>query len=185
MAIGTGLLSTINTDTPYIKVILYMIILGLGIGINMPIANTNIQNSVQPWQIGSATSTVQFFRNIGSTIGSAIYGTIMMTAMNTGFSKLNISNIPDNVQGMLKNPQIITNSESVKHIAKQVPAKYSSFFSSALDQAKKVLANSVHEIFVFCMIAAIFGIILTLFFKDAPLRTKKFGGHSDKNDKLF
>ncbi|HEX3076578.1 MAG TPA: hypothetical protein VHQ24_06930, partial [Lachnospiraceae bacterium] len=99
-------------------------------------------------------------------------------AINTGFSKLDVSNIPDNVQGMLKNPQIITNSESIKQIAQQVPEKYASFFSSALDQAKKVLANSIHEIFLFCMIAAIGGIILTLFFKDAPLR--KFGGHSDK-----
>lgn len=173
MVIGTGLLLTMSADTSYFRVIFYMIILGLGIGINMPIANTNIQNSVPPRQIGAATSTVQFFRNIGSTICSAIYGTIMTTAMNTGFSKLNLRNVPDNVQDMLKNPQIITNSESVKRVMQQVPAQYLSFLSTALEQAKKVLSNSIHEIFLFCMFVAIAGIVLTIFFKDAPLRTKE------------
>ena len=173
MAVGTGLLSTMSAGTPNINVILYMIILGLGIGINMPIANTNVQNSVPPMQIGSATSTVQFFRNIGCTIGSAIYGTIMITAMNTGFSKLDFSNVPDKVQDLLKNPQIITNSDSVKQIMQQVPTEYSISFGIALEQAKNVLSNSIHEIFLFCMFAAIGGIVLTIFFKDAPLRTKK------------
>ena len=173
MIIGTGLLSTMTSGTSHFNIILYMIILGLGIGINMPIANTNIQNSVPPMQIGAATSTVQFFRNIGSTIGSAIYGTIMTTAMNTGFLKLDLSSIPDNVQDLLKNPQIITNSESVKQIMQQVPAQYSSFLDTALEQAKKVLSNSIHEIFLFCMFVAIGGFVLTLFFKDAPFRTKE------------
>lgn len=173
MTIGTGLLSTMSADTPYFKVIFYMIVLGLGIGINMPIANTNIQNSVPQRQIGAATSTVQFFRNIGSTIGSAIYGTIMTAAMNTGFSKLDLSNIPSNVQEQLKNPQVITNSESVKQIVEHIPAQYSSFLNTALEGAKKVLSNSIHEIFLFCMFVAIGGFVLTIIFKDAPFRTKE------------
>jgi EmrB/QacA subfamily drug resistance transporter len=173
MAIGTGLLSTMNSATPYINVVLYMIVLGLGIGINMPIGNTNIQNAVPLRQLGSATSTVQFFRNIGSTIGSAIYGTIMTSAMNTGFSKLDLSNIPSILKDSLQNPQIITNSDSIKQITKQIPSEYLSFFDIALEQARKVLSNSIHEIFLFCMFAAIGGLVLTLFFKDAPLRTKK------------
>jgi EmrB/QacA subfamily drug resistance transporter len=173
MAVGTGLLSTMSANTPYFQVILFMIILGLGIGINMPIANTNTQNSVPPQQISSATATVQFFRNIGGTIGSAIYGTIMTTSMNTGFSNLDLSNIPASVRSLLKNPQIITNSDSVKRIMQQVPAKYLGYFSTVLGQAKKVLSNSIHEIFLFCMFAAIAGIVLTIFFKDVPLRTKE------------
>lgn len=180
MIIGTGLLSTMTADTSYFNIILYMILLGLGIGINMPIANTNIQNSVPPRQIGAATSTVQFFRNIGGTIGSAIYGTIMTTAMNTGFSKLDLRNIPDNVQNLLKNPQIVTNSDSVKQVMQQVPVQYSSFLGTALEQAKKVLSNSIHQIFLFCMFVAIGGFVLTIFFKDAPLRKKEIAKINEK-----
>ncbi|MDP4152218.1 MAG: MDR family MFS transporter [Bacillota bacterium] len=176
MAIGTWLLSTMSVRTPYSQVILYMIILGLGVGINMPIANTNTQNSVPPQQIGAATSTVQFFRNIGSTIGSAIYGTIMTTSMNDGFSKLDLRNIPVGIQNSLKNPQIITNVSSVKQIMQHVPEEYSNYFSTVLEQAKRVLSDSMHDIFLFCMFAAAAGIVLTIFFKNAPLRVKN---HND------
>jgi EmrB/QacA subfamily drug resistance transporter len=86
-AIGSGLLSTMSADSPYYLVIIFMVILGLGIGINMPICNINVQNSVPFHQISTATSTVQFFRNMGSTVGSAIFGTIMLNHMNHGFSK--------------------------------------------------------------------------------------------------
>jgi len=97
----------------------------------------------------------------------------MTTAMNTGFSKLDLNSIPDTVQDSLKNPLIITNSEAVKQIMQQIPAQYSSFLGIAVEQAKKVLSNSIHEIFMFCMFAAIGGFVLTLFFKDAPFRTKE------------
>ncbi|WMJ90467.1 MDR family MFS transporter [Anaerocolumna sp. MB42-C2] len=180
MTIGTGLLSTMSADTPYFNVIFYMIILGLGIGINMPIANTNIQNSVPQRQIGSATSTVQFSRNIGSTIGSAIYGTIMSAAMNMGFEKLDLSNIPSNIQEILKNPQVITNSESVNQIVQHTPTQYSSFLITALEEAKKVLSSSIHEIFFFCMFVAIGGFVLTIIFKDAPVRTRESGKKNEE-----
>ncbi len=173
IAIGTGLLSTMSADIPYFKVIIYMVILGLGIGINMPITSTNVQNAAPPEQLGTATSTVQFFRNIGSTIGSAIYGTIMTTAMASGFSKLNLSDIPESVQGLLKSPQIITNSDSVNKIMQQVPQEYLSNFKTVLEQAKGVLSNSIHEIFLYCMILALVGIVLALFFKNAPVEAKR------------
>jgi len=173
MAAGAGLLSTMSADTPYIKIILFMIILGLGIGINMPITSTNVQNAAPPEQLSTATATVQFFRNIGSTIGSAIYGTIMTMAMNTGFAKLDLSKVPDSVQGLLKSPQVITNPDTVNKIMQQVPQEYSGYFKAVLEQAKGVLANSIHEIFLFCTMLAIVGIALSFFFKNASFRVKQ------------
>jgi hypothetical protein len=147
-----------------------MIILGVGIGINMPITSTNVQNAVPFEQIGSVTSAIQFFRNIGSTIGSAIYGTIMTSAMNSGFSRLDLSNIPDNVQGMLKNPQIITNADTVNNILQQVPKEYLDPFKAVLQQAKDVLSNSIHAIFLFCMFVSLAGILLTVLFKEVRIK---------------
>lgn len=173
MVVGTGLLSTMSADTSYVQVVVYMVILGLGIGINMPIGNTNIQNAVPPRQIGAATSTVQFFRNIGSTICSAIYGTIMAASMRHGFSTLDFSNVPDDMQDLLKTPQLITNAESVKDLVAQVPREYAGFLATAVEQAKDVLSHSIHAIFLFCMCVAMVGFVLSFFFKDAPVR--RFG----------
>lgn len=77
MGIGEFLLSTMGVGTPYSRAIVFMVILGFGVGISMPITNVNAQNAAPKQQIGSVTSSVMFFRNIGSTIGSALYGVIM------------------------------------------------------------------------------------------------------------
>jgi hypothetical protein len=59
-----------------------MIILGIGIGPALPIYNLAIQNAVNPRQIGAATSSSLFFRQIGSTVGIAVFGTILATVLS-------------------------------------------------------------------------------------------------------
>ncbi|GHF37269.1 EmrB/QacA subfamily drug resistance transporter [Deinococcus metalli] len=77
---GFGLLSTLNADTPYAQVVLFMVVLGLGLGPALPLFNLAIQNAVKPWEIGVATSSGQFFQQFGSVIGTAVFGAIL-TAM--------------------------------------------------------------------------------------------------------
>ncbi|GAA5448049.1 putative multidrug resistance protein MdtD [Deinococcus depolymerans] len=77
---GFGLLSTLNADTPYFQVVLYMVLLGLGLGPALPLYNLAIQNAVKPWEIGVATSSGQFFQQFGSVLGTAVFGAIL-TAM--------------------------------------------------------------------------------------------------------
>jgi EmrB/QacA subfamily drug resistance transporter len=58
-----------------------MILLGIGIGPALPILTSAIQNSVDPHKLGAATSSSQFFRQIGATIGIAIFGTLLATTL--------------------------------------------------------------------------------------------------------
>jgi EmrB/QacA subfamily drug resistance transporter len=58
-----------------------MIILGVGIGPALPIYNLAIQNAVNQREIGAATSSTLFFRQIGSTVGIAVFGTILATVL--------------------------------------------------------------------------------------------------------
>ena len=58
-----------------------MVLLGLGIGPALPVFTQAIQNAVPPAELGTATSSNQFFRQIGATIGIAIFGTIMSTVL--------------------------------------------------------------------------------------------------------
>ena len=58
-----------------------MILLGVGIGPALPIYLLAVQNSVNPHEMGAATSSSQFFRQIGSTVGVAIFGTILATTL--------------------------------------------------------------------------------------------------------
>ncbi len=80
---GFLLLSTLNADTPYARVILYMIVLGLGIGPALPLFNLAIQNAVNPWEIGVATSSGQFFQQLGSVLGTAIFGAVLSSGLSS------------------------------------------------------------------------------------------------------
>jgi EmrB/QacA subfamily drug resistance transporter len=75
---GTGmwLLSRLGTDTPRAEYSVSMAVLGLGIGLILPVLVLAVQNSVRPADIGSATSASNYFRQIGGSIGAAVFGTL-------------------------------------------------------------------------------------------------------------
>jgi hypothetical protein len=75
--IGVILLSRIGPDTTIPDLGWRMFVMGVGIGPTQSLFNLAIQNAVQPSQIATATSTSQFFRQIGSTVGVTIFGTML------------------------------------------------------------------------------------------------------------
>jgi EmrB/QacA subfamily drug resistance transporter len=78
---------SLTTDTTRAQVTWRMILLGIGIGPALPIYTLAVQNAVNPREIGAATGSSQFFRQIGSTVGVAIFGTILATTLSTQLPK--------------------------------------------------------------------------------------------------
>jgi MFS family permease len=81
MVLGYATMLGLNADMTRAQVTWRMILLGIGLGPALPIFTLAIQNSVNPREIGAATSSSQFFRQIGSTIGVAVFGTLMATTL--------------------------------------------------------------------------------------------------------
>ncbi|NYE19302.1 MDR family MFS transporter [Microbacterium immunditiarum] len=71
---GSYLLSTIEYDTNFALVSLYMFLLGAGVGMTMQNLVLVVQNTAKPTEIGVASSGVTFFRSLGGTIGVSIMG---------------------------------------------------------------------------------------------------------------
>ena len=76
MTIGLGLLGTIGVNTSGLSLALFMLILGVGIGLVMQILVTAVQNAVNPADVGAATAGANFFRSIGGSFGTAVFGAI-------------------------------------------------------------------------------------------------------------
>ncbi len=83
---GIALLSTLTYQTSYLRVTLYMVVTGLGLGPMLPLFPLAIQNAVEPAEVGQATSASQFFRQIGGTVGAAIMGTVLTTTLAAAFA---------------------------------------------------------------------------------------------------
>jgi EmrB/QacA subfamily drug resistance transporter len=79
--VGYLLMLGLTVDTTQAQVTWRMILLGVGIGPGLPIFTLAVQNAVNPREIGAATSSSQFFRQIGSTVGVAVFGTILATTL--------------------------------------------------------------------------------------------------------
>jgi EmrB/QacA subfamily drug resistance transporter len=76
MTVGLALLSTVNGQTSSVVLALYMLVLGMGLGLVMQILVTAVQNAVDPGDIGAATAGANFFRSMGGSFGTAVFGAL-------------------------------------------------------------------------------------------------------------
>ncbi len=95
LIVGVWLLTGIGVNTTVWDLAWRMFIVGLGLGPSQSLYNLAVQNAVPMTQMGIATSSSQFFRQIGSTIGTAIFGTLLLSNLQTQLPKY----LPD-VPGM-------------------------------------------------------------------------------------
>ena len=77
MTLGLFLLHLMGIGTPTYLDALYMLILGLGLGMTMPVLTLAVQNALPFKDIGTGTSSNLFFRNMGASFGTAIFGAIL------------------------------------------------------------------------------------------------------------
>ncbi len=71
------MMSTLGVDTPYWQIAAYMLVFGVGLGMTMQILLTAIQNDVPHADMGTATGSVTFFRQMGGAIGTAVFGAVL------------------------------------------------------------------------------------------------------------
>jgi|JI10StandDraft_1071094.scaffolds.fasta_scaffold29124_2 EmrB/QacA subfamily drug resistance transporter len=81
MLIGVGLLLTVDRDTPLSTLGWFMAVLGLGMGPAQGMYTLAIQSTVAPARTGVATASAQFFRQIGSTVGVALFGALLTNSL--------------------------------------------------------------------------------------------------------
>lgn len=77
LVLGVYLLSGINPDTSLADLSWRMVVIGLGLGPSQSLVNLIVQAAFPMSQIGVATSSTQFFRQIGNTVGVAVFGTLL------------------------------------------------------------------------------------------------------------
>jgi EmrB/QacA subfamily drug resistance transporter len=106
LTVGYALMGfTLTPGSTQAEVTAKMVLVGVGMGPSLPLYTLAIQNAVPPGQVGVATSAVTFFRQIGSTIGVALLGTVfaatLATSMNEGTAKA-LARLPPEVREQLQ-----------------------------------------------------------------------------------
>ncbi|MCD1259007.1 MFS transporter [Paenibacillus athensensis] len=154
MTLGFVLMSQMTVDTTNMTVVFYMIITGLGMGALMPVLTIAAQSAVPREQRGVATSSTQFFRSIGATLGVSVMGALMTSKMNGGLQELagKLPQIPAEVLGKFANPQMLLNADA----RAQMPPEL-------LAGVRGVLAHSVTIVFASGIVFVLIGLVAGLF----------------------
>lgn len=76
-AVGLLLLTRLGVDDSYGEIAVGMFILGAGLGNVMQVITVAMQNTIEPENLGSATSASTFFRSMGSSFGAAGFGAVL------------------------------------------------------------------------------------------------------------
>jgi len=101
-----ALLATLTPESPYWHEAIMMFGVGLGLGLVMPVLNIAVQSEFKQSELGVATSSVQLFRGLGSTIGIAVFGALLTNGIAS-----HLTNIQDNAY-----VKSLAGSEEVKKI---------------------------------------------------------------------
>jgi predicted MFS family arabinose efflux permease len=86
--LGLFLLSRLEVDTPPWLASVFMLVLGVGIGLVMQVIVLVVQNDAPPRDIGVATSTATFFRSMGGSLGVALFGAIFASRLSNELATL-------------------------------------------------------------------------------------------------
>ena len=79
LTISLFLFHYVEFDTPIWQTMIIMVFFGIGLGFNFQPLTLAVQNAVPPQQIGVATSTATFTRQIGGTIGTAVFLSVLFS----------------------------------------------------------------------------------------------------------
>ncbi|MEU9699580.1 MFS transporter [Streptomyces sp. NPDC047981] len=151
--VGMWLLSRMETDTPRLHHSLWQAVLGIGIGLVMPVLILAVQNSVRPADLGTATSAHNYFRQIGGSVGAAIFGTLFAARLDDALA----ASLPSTAGVPLPAAESIT------------PQTVHALPPALRDAYIQAYADAMPRIFLYLVPVLVLGLVLAFFLKEKPL----------------
>ncbi|WP_413304452.1 MDR family MFS transporter [Bacillus sp. 1P10SD] len=140
---GFLLLSTITPETSRAMLTVYMIVIGLGVGFSFSVLSMAAIHPFGIEQRGSATSTSNFIRSLGMTIGITIFGTIQRNDFTEALEKAFAGMGPMPKGGAFGDSRALLSEEGRKMIPPQI-----------LDKITDALSSSIVHTFTWALVPA-------------------------------
>lgn len=171
MTFGVYLLTTLDVNSSQTTVALFLIVVGLGLGPLMPSATLAVQSTVEKSLLGVATSATQFIRSLGSTVGTAVIGSLVTKGYADHLKNNAPPQLPGRLINALKDPNALV-SDRARHALDRVASAFPGghqVVNQLLQVARKGLSDSIHDGFVFTLVAVAFAIVAALLMKNIKL----------------
>jgi len=148
-ALAMFLMSTMGPSTSQATVTVYMVLLGVGIGFTMQTLILATQNTVPVKDLGTATSSVSFFRSMGGSIGVAVFGALFNNALAGRLDGLTV--------------EVGEASTFTTESLRTLPA-------AAMREVVDAFSGSLTSVFAWATPLIVLGFVLTTLLRETPLR---------------
>jgi EmrB/QacA subfamily drug resistance transporter len=172
VAAGMILFARMDGDTARAYVVIGMIVAGLGMGLLQPVYTLAVQNVAPRHQMGAATSSTVFFRSIGSTVGVAIFGTLMLTRYNREFAQAVPAGTPSNVLTYFSNPLMLVQIRPQIEAAMGQNPSGIALMATLFAGVRSALIHGLQLIFFWSAAIMSVAVLLHLTLRAEPLRTR-------------
>jgi MFS family permease len=150
MAVGLFLLSLLHVGTPTLVGAAYLLVLGLGLGLVLQVLVLVAQNAVDYQYLGVASSGATLFRQIGGSIGVALFGAIFANRLAHELA----ATVPNGVQlPSMPSPAAL----------RDLPPALHAVYATAITEA-------LHPVFLAAAGIAVVGFVLAWFLPEVPLK---------------
>jgi EmrB/QacA subfamily drug resistance transporter len=174
MMAGLWLLSGVTVGTSEFEVVRDLVFVGIGLGVTFPLYINATQSAVPKQFLGVVSSQIQFWRNVGGTIGVSILGAVLAHQLPVKIQE-NIAalNLPPQVLAAIPSggsPQAIFDSARIAATKAQLPAELQPLFDQILVAVRSALAFTIHDIFIYAAVIVGVAAIASVFLKEVPIR---------------
>lgn len=183
LALGYLYLTSFNADTEFWQASIGMVLIGLGLGQLMQTLTLAAQNSVAASDIGVATASATFFRQMGGTLGVAVFISILFNSLgDTIAAALKRPDVQAGIKEAMQDPAVMADPNNAQFLSAnpaELAGKLStdSSFLNDLDPrlARPFLvgfADAGVTVFASAAVVVAIAIVIAVFTKAPPLREK-------------
>ena len=149
-------MTTLTAATPIWLICVFLFVFGAGLGLIMQVVVLVVQNAVPASEVGTATSTNNYFREVGAALGTAVFGTIFTTRLT--------ENLQDVFSAAGASPADAANATSTLD-----PQTLGQLPDSVRDGIVNAYADALAPVFWYLVPFIGLAFILALFLKQIPL----------------
>jgi EmrB/QacA subfamily drug resistance transporter len=170
VAAGMILFARMDGATQRMDVVLAMIVAGTGMGLLQPVYTVAVQNVAPRKYMGAATASTAFFRSIGSTMGVAIFGSVLLTKYHQDFAAGIPPGTPPDALKLFSNPLRLGQMRDKLDAAFGHSPGGLHLLQTLLANVRTGLLHGLQRVFFASAVIMTLAIILHLFLRDVPLR---------------
>jgi EmrB/QacA subfamily drug resistance transporter len=149
-------MTTLAASTPIWEICLQLFVFGAGLGLIMQVIVMVVQNAVPPTAVGTATSTNNYFREVGAALGVAVFGTIFTSRLSESLSST--------FSAYGASP-----ADAARSTASLDPQLLSSLPAQLRDAVVNAYADSLAPVFWYLIPFLVIAFLLALTLKEIPL----------------